>query len=128
MSRTGAGVVAAWAAGNAALTVMLVLYGGPTLAARSVVYGAASGLVLVAAVVVLGFRRGRVPRPDAYLQETEPQADPPSGAPALAAAGACLVGGLAWVFGVYLAYLAAPLLAYAVGKWIADSRATGAQR
>lgn len=124
MSRTGAAVVAAWAAVNAALTVMLVLYGGPTLAARSIVYGAACALLLFAALAVLWFRRRQVPR----LADHEPDSEPPSGAPALAAAGACLAGGLAWVFGVYLAYLAAPLLAYAVGKWIADSRFTGARR
>lgn len=117
MSRTGAAVVAAWAAGNVALTVMLVLYGGPTLAWRAATYGAASLLVLLAGAAVLWFRRRDVPR----LGE----APASSGAPALAAAAACLVGGLAWVFGVYLAYLALPLLGYALGKWLAEDRARG---
>lgn len=117
MSRTGAAVVGAWAAGNAALTVMLVLYGGPTLAWRSITFGAASVLVLLAGLAVLWFRRGDAPR----LKE----APASSGGPALAAAAACLVGGLAWVFGVFLAYLAVPLLGYALGKWLAEDRARG---
>lgn len=117
MSRTGAAVVAAWAAGNAALTVMLVLYGGPTLAWRSITFGAASLVVLIAGLAVLWFRRDDAPR----LKE----APASSGGPALAAAAACLVGGLAWVFGVFLAYLAVPLLGYALGKWLAEDRARG---
>lgn len=117
MSRTGAAVVAAWAAGNASLTVMLVVYGGPTLVWRAATYGAASLLVLLAGVAVLWFRRREAPR------LTEAPAS--SGAPALAAAAACLVGGLAWVFGVYLAYLALPLLGYAFGKWLSEDRARG---
>jgi hypothetical protein len=110
-------VVAAWAAGNAALTVMLVVYGGPTLGWRAVTYGASSLLALLAALSLLWFRRREAPR------LTEAPAS--SGAPALAAAAACLVGGLAWVFGVFLAYLAVPLLGYAFGKWIAEDRARG---
>lgn len=117
MSRTGAAVVAAWAVGNAALTVMLLLYGGPTLEWRAVTYGAASLLVLLAALAVLWVRRGDAP----HLME----APASSGAPALAAAAACMVGGLAWVFGVFLAYLAVPLLGYAFGKWISEDRARG---
>lgn len=116
MSRTGAAVVAAWAAGNAALTVMLVLYGGPTLAWRSITFGSASVLVLLAGAA-LWFCRGEAPR----LKE----APASSGGPALAAAAACLVGGLAWVFGVFLAYLAVPLMGYALGKWLAEDRSRG---
>jgi Flp pilus assembly protein TadB len=40
-----------------------------------------------------------------------------NGAPATAFAAACLIGGLAWVFGVVLAYLALPLIAFVLARW-----------
>jgi hypothetical protein len=128
VNRSGAGVVAAWAAGNGVLTAILVAYGGPTLDWRAGLFAGGSFLVLVAAGLVMVVRnRERSERPgggenvgQADKDRTEPSL--PSGGPAIAAAAAVFVGGFAWVFGVYLAYLAVPLLAYAFGKWWAEDR------
>lgn len=40
-----------------------------------------------------------------------------NGAPAAAMAVACLAGGLAWVFGVFVAYFALPLVAFCLARW-----------
>ncbi|HET9076737.1 MAG TPA: hypothetical protein VFN68_07385 [Acidimicrobiales bacterium] len=40
-----------------------------------------------------------------------------NGAPAAAFAVACLAGGLAWVFGVFVAYFALPLVAFCLARW-----------
>jgi hypothetical protein len=104
-------VVAVWALENALLTLALVFWGGPTLVQRTWMFAAASLIIGLAALLMLVLRA---------RYEPAVRRPPPSGAPALALAGAFLIGGLAWVFGVYLAYLAIPLLAYSVVKWRAD--------
>lgn len=40
-----------------------------------------------------------------------------NGAPAAAFAVACMMGGLAWVFGVFIAYLALPLIAFVLSRF-----------
>ena len=71
------------------------------------------GLLLIVTVAVLAFPS----RP------RTPVATPPgagrsrNGAVAPAFAAACLAGGLAWVFGVFVAYLALPLVAFCLARW-----------
>lgn len=71
------------------------------------------GLLLIVTLVVLLFPAS--PR--------RPVGTPPgagrsrNGAPAAAFAVACLAGGLAWVFGVFVAYLALPLVGFCLARW-----------
>jgi hypothetical protein len=109
--RPAALVVAIWALGNGLATLALVLWGGPSLLQRSWMFAAATLIVGLAAVLVLTLRS---------RYEPAVRRPPASGSPALALAAAFLVGGLAWVFGVYLVYLAIPPLVYAIVKWRAD--------
>jgi uncharacterized BrkB/YihY/UPF0761 family membrane protein len=109
--KRAAAVVAIWGVGNGLLTVALMLWGGPSLVQRSWMFGAATLIVGLTALLVLTLRA---------RYEPPVRRPPPSGAPAVALAGAFLVGGLAWVFGSYLAYLAIPLLTYSAMKWVAD--------
>lgn len=71
------------------------------------------GLLLLVTLVVLLFpRRPRLP------VGTPPGAGRSrNGAPAAAFAVACLAGGFAWVFGVFVAYFALPLVAFCLARW-----------
>lgn len=109
----GAHILWAWAAINAALAGVLVGFGGPTSDFRIPLYWGSVGLLTLAGAAALL----RAPRPPAKKHA--------SGAPSLAFAGACFFGGLAWVFGPYLAYFALPLLALGAGRWRQDRGAGG---
>lgn len=111
----GSPIVWAWAGINAALAGVLVGFGGPTSNFRIPLFWGAVGILILAGAALLL-------RP-AHL----PKRRQSSGAVSLALAGACFFGGLAWVFGVYLAYFALPLLAFCVGRWRQDYRARGEQ-
>jgi hypothetical protein len=104
-------VVGLWGLENGLLTLALVFWGGPSLLQRTWMFAAATLIIGLAALLIWTLRA---------RYEPAVRRPPPSGAPALALAAACLVGGLAWVFGIYLAYLAVPLVIYAVVKWLAD--------
>lgn len=104
--RSGAGrVVLAWGVVLLALASGLFAFGNH--APEKPIYYSSAGLVVLASAV-FGARWGRM--------RHRPEAPPPdrSGGPALAFAAACLAGAFAWVFGIWVAYLAAPLLAYCV--------------
>jgi hypothetical protein len=115
MRLTAPRVVAGWALMNLALVIVLIVYGGGTFASRLVLY--ALSVVIVATVAVamaISLRRhGRRPPTPATIR---------SGAPALALASACLAGALAWVFGLWLSYLALPLVGFCIARLRADRR------
>lgn len=107
----GALVVLIWAAMNAILLVIHYAFPSNLSAQeRWVYYGAVTILVAfsVALFLVRPHRARSAPVPSG--------GQPANGAPAAAFAVACMMGGLAWVFGVFLAYLALPLLAFALAR------------
>lgn len=108
-----AAVAGLWALINACLAGLLIAFWGPTAVWRLAMYWAAVTIVILFGLAVLRPRR----------PHRSPAAG--TGAPSLALALACLVGGLAWVFGVYLAYFALPLLAFCVGRWRLERQAVG---
>jgi hypothetical protein len=112
-TRSGAVVVAFWAALNLILTGVLAVYGGPTGTFRLALYGSGAVLVALIALIIVLPARGVRPAPTGEV----------SGGPAIAFGAACLAGGLAWVFGVYLAYLATPLVVYCFTKLRAERKA-----
>jgi hypothetical protein len=107
--------VVVWTGFNAILAVILVLFTSHSKAIELALYWSSVGLLVVLAGVVLvpDRRRGR---------QSVAGASAVTGAPAVALAGACLFGGLAWVFGTYLAYFAVPPLAFCVGRWRTEWR------
>jgi hypothetical protein len=105
--RRGAVVLLIWGLMNAVLAAVLVFFAGETKALELELYWASTGMLLILAAIVF------VPDAEAHHRQTSATA----GAPALAFAAACLFGGLAWVFGRYLAFLALPPLAFCVGRW-----------
>lgn len=108
-----AAVAGLWAGINAVLAGMLIAFWGPTAVWRLAMYWAAVAIVVLFGLAVL--------RPRPHRPHRSPAGG--TGAPSLALALACLVGGLAWVFGVYLAYFALPLLAFCVGRWRLERQA-----
>lgn len=110
--RSGAGkVVLAWGVANALLATGLFAFVNHE--PEKPIFYSSAALVVIAAVI-FGVSWGR--RPQRREAQEGPEGLPPdrSGGPALAFAAACLAGALAWVFGVWLAYLAIAPLAYCV--------------
>src|SRR5579884_1415497 len=108
-----AAVVAFWTLLNIGLAAGHEAFGGSAKAVETGVFWGTVGLLILWVYAVA--------RSD--HRETRPKGAPVSGAPALAFAGACLAGALAWVFGPYFAYFAAPLLAYCAGRFRAERKA-----
>lgn len=105
-------VVIVWAAMNA--TLAFIHFGFPSnLSAqeRWVYFGAV--------VILIGFSTALlfIPRHRARSAPTPSGGRSANGAVAPAFAVACMMGGLAWVFGVFLAYLALPLIAFVLSRF-----------
>ena len=104
--------MAIWGAMNAVLAaVLFVFVAHDDLQERIIYWSAVAILVVTSAALLLVPRRPSVSAPVPGGGQAR------NGAPAAAFAAACLVGGFAWVFGVYVAYLALPLLAFCVSRW-----------
>lgn len=104
-------VVAGWGLYNVWLASVIIPFGPPTMFERFGIYISSEVFVMAMALAVWRLRK----RPS-----RQPGVTSRSGGPALALAAAVMFGAFAWVLGVYMAYFAMPLLAYAVGKWRAE--------
>lgn len=107
--RHAAAPVALWACFLGVLASILAAFPGPTEAFRMEIYFSSFGLIaLVAAVVRFGRLRPHPLPPDGVV--------PATGAPSLAVAVIALLGGLAWVYGLYVAYFALPFVGFTIGR------------
>lgn len=115
-------VVVIWALLNAALAAILVFFTGESHTQQLALYWASVGVLLLTALVVAVFvRADRLVQPRPPVSPAAVAApSAASGAPALAFALACLAGGMAWVWGTYLAYFAAAPLAFCLARWRAE--------
>ncbi|HMC39098.1 MAG TPA: hypothetical protein VKI19_05505 [Acidimicrobiales bacterium] len=111
----GVSVVAAWAVLNGVLASLLFVFDARDEDQERAFYLGAVAIVAVASIAL--FFRPSPQRPGGRLRGGDGGA-----APAFAAA--CLIGGLAWVFGVFLAYFALPLLALVAGRLWAEWKAS----
>lgn len=113
MKSRGALVVGIWACINLVIVSWHFAFNSDSQMQQLVIPWTMVGLVMLVTLAVLLVPRGA----------RRPVGTPPgagrsrNGAPAAAFAAACLAGGLAWVFGVFIAYLALPLLAFCVARW-----------
>ncbi|MCU4183114.1 hypothetical protein K6U06_01985 [Acidiferrimicrobium sp. IK] len=104
--RGAVGVILLWASFNAVLSAVLIYFNSRIKALEmGSDWGAVGILLVTSAIFALPLRAATQPR-GAARQGAD------SGAPALAFAGACLLGGMAWVLGAWLAYPAVPLLVF----------------
>ncbi|MBO0728028.1 MAG: hypothetical protein J2P57_02140 [Acidimicrobiaceae bacterium] len=108
-------VVGVWGAMNLVLTLVLFAFSSPTRGLALSIFSVSVAMLAVLAVLVATSTDRRIRR----AAGTDAAR---SGAPGLAVAGAALAGGLAWIFGVWAAYFALPLLAYAVTKVAGERR------
>ena len=108
----GAVVVAIWAGINGVLAALLFIFSAHDDVLERAFYWAAVAILVVTSSLLLVVPR-RHPR-SAPLPGGGRAAN---GAPATAFAAACLIGGLAWVFGVFIAYVALPLVAFILARW-----------
>lgn len=108
----GAVVVAIWAGLNAILAALLFIFSArASVQERAFYWGAVAILVLTSTGLLVVPRSRPVSAPSQHGGQAR------NGAPAAAFAAACLVGGMAWVFGVFVAYLALPLIAFCLARW-----------
>ncbi|HET9078094.1 MAG TPA: hypothetical protein VFN68_14250 [Acidimicrobiales bacterium] len=108
----GAVVVAIWAGLNGVLAALLFVFSArASVQERAFYWGAVAILVLTSGALLV------VPRTRPVSPPSAPGGQARNGAPAAAFAAACLVGGLAWVFGVFIAYFALPLIAFCLARW-----------
>lgn len=112
MTARGAVVVVVWAGLNAFLASLLFIFTAHDDVLERAFYWAAVGILVITSTLLL------------VLPPHRPRAAPvpgggrsANGATATAFAAACLVGGLAWVFGLFLAYFALPLVAFILARW-----------
>lgn len=110
MSKRGraAWIVAGWGLYNVWLAAIIVPFGPPTEFERLGIYLSSEIFTMATAIAVWRLRKRPGVQPGRITR---------SGGPALALALAVMFAAWAWVLGVYIAYFAVPLLAYAVGKW-----------
>lgn len=113
--RRGASVVVIWAALNAVLAGVLFIFTSKSITQELAFYWAAVGILLLTALAVFAVPR----RP---IDAERGRAQPYNGAPAAAFAAACLIGGMAWVFGLFVAYFALPLIAFCLARWRVEWR------
>jgi hypothetical protein len=109
----GAVVAAIWAALNGVLAALTFVFNSHSAVQQRAFYWAAVAIVAVLSALLLWLPRGRA-RSAAVPAGGGRSAN---GAPATAFAAACFIGGMAWVFGVFVAYLAVPLLAFVAARW-----------
>lgn len=119
----GAVVVAIWAAINAFLASLLFIFTAHDDVLERAFYWAAVGILVVTSSLLLV-----VPHHRPRSAPVPGGGQAANGAPAAAFAAACLIGGMAWVFGVFIAYFALPLVAFILARWRvewAEKRAEG---
>jgi hypothetical protein len=104
-------VVVIWATINAVIASIAFAFTSNLSPQERGVYFAAV-LILVAFSTALLF----VPRHRARSAPTPGGGRAANGAIAPAFAVACMMGGLAWVFGIFLAYFALPLIAFVLAR------------
>lgn len=109
-------VLLVWGAINAAVATVLFAFGSRTSLQERAMYFSSAGLIELLALVFLVFPS----RPRADVGGPRGGGQVRNGAPAAALAAACLAGGLAWVFGVFMAYFALPLVAFCLARWRAE--------
>jgi hypothetical protein len=112
----GAVVLVAWGGINACLAAVLFAFGSRSSLQERAMYFSSAGLVELLAVLFLVFPA----KPRADVAGPRGGGQVRNGAPAAALAAACLAGGLAWVFGVFMAYFALPLIAFCLARWRAE--------
>lgn len=104
-------VVTIWAALNAVLVLIHFAFPSNLSPQERWVYFAAVGILIAFSIGLFAVRPGR-----ARSTPVPGGGQTANGAPAAAFAVACMMGGLAWVFGVFLAYLALPLVAFTLAR------------
>ncbi|MDE3205831.1 MAG: hypothetical protein KGQ66_16610 [Acidobacteriota bacterium] len=104
-------ILVVWAAMNAALALIHFAFPSELSPQERWVYFGAVAILVVFALALFAVRphRARSAAPPGGGRSA-------NGAPAAAFAVACMIGGLAWVFGVFLAYLALPLIAFNLAR------------
>lgn len=113
MKSRGALVVGIWTLINLVIVSWHFAFSAVSKMQELIIAWSMVGLLAVTTLAVLLFPR--TPR--------RPVGTPPgagrarNGAPSAALAGACLAGGLAWVFGVWVAYFALPLVVFCLARW-----------
>lgn len=108
----GAVAVLVWGGMLAVLAGVMYAFGGPTMEIRGPL-DFWEVLIIVFFAGLVAFRPGRPPRPKKAKV---------TGAPSMALAFAFLLGAIGWVFGLYMAYFAIPLLAFCISRWRAEWR------
>jgi hypothetical protein len=112
--RAAAFVIAGWGLWNLWLIAIIIPFGQPTEFERFGIYLSSESFLAIAALSVWQLRKH--PRRPAGTTTR-------SGGPALAMALAVMFAGLAWTFGVFLAYFCIPLVGYSLGKWRSERQA-----
>jgi hypothetical protein len=110
VSSRGFPVVVIWALLNGVLAALLFVFDARDSDQERSFYFAAVAILAVTSLALLVIPRRLAARPVARGD----------GAAAPAFAGACLIGGLSWVFGVFLAWFALPLVAFVAGRLWAE--------
>jgi len=108
----GAVVVTVWAGLNSVLAGLLFVFSAHDDVQERSFYWAAVAILLITALMLFA-----VPRRSPRSAPVPGGGQSANGAPAAAFAAACLIGGLAWVFGVFLAYFALPLIGFVLARW-----------
>lgn len=108
----GTVVVVIWAGLNSVLAGLLFVFSSHSDVQERAFYWAAVGILLLTSLALL-----LLPRTRSVTAPPEGGGQARNGAPAAAFAAACLVGGMAWVFGVFIAYFALPLIAFCLARW-----------
>ncbi len=108
----GAVVAAIWAGINAFLAALLFIFSAHDDVLERAFYWSAVGIVVAVSTLLLV-----VPRRRPRSAPIPGGGQAAHGAPATAFAAACLIGGLAWVSGVFIAYFALPLVAFILARW-----------
>lgn len=110
---TGALAVAIWMLINLVIVSWHFAFHAHSMTQQLIIAWSMVGLLAVATLIVLLFPR----RPRRAVGAPPGGGRSGNGAPASAFAAACLIGGLAWVFGVFMAYFALPLVAFCLARW-----------
>jgi hypothetical protein len=105
-------VAAIWAALNGFLAALLFIFTARDDVQERAIYWSSVALVVLTSTFLL-----LAPRHTPRSVPVPGGGRSANGATAAALAGAALIGGYAWVFGVLIAYLALPLVAFVLARW-----------
>ena len=101
-----------WTGLNAGLAALLFVFTAHDDVLERAFYWASVGVLVITSSLLF-----LLPRRPSRSAPVPGGGQAANGAPATAFAAACLIGGLAWVFGVFLAYFALPLIAFVLARW-----------